>query len=70
MWNDDFQFLTLVSTKIWNILAPKSLDKLMQWILMESHIYDLDSGEINDLDKFLKKPHSAVISWCNLTIHI
>ena len=42
----------------------------MQWISTGSHIYDLDRGEINDLDKFLKKPHSAVISWCNLTIHI
>ena len=27
-------------------------------------------GEITDLDKFLKKPHSVVLSWYNLTIHI
>ena len=32
--------------------------------------YDLDRGEITDLDKFLKKPHSIVLSWCNLIIHI
>ena len=32
--------------------------------------YDLDRGEITDLEKFLKKPHSMVLSWCNLTIHI
>ena len=29
---------------------------------METHIYDLDRDEITDLDKFLKKPHSVVLS--------
>ena len=62
MWKDDFQFLTLLSTKLRNTLAPNSLDKLMQLISMEPHIYDLDRGEITDLDKFLKKPHSVVLS--------
>ena len=37
---------------------------------MKSHIYDLERGEITDLDKFLKKPHSAVLSSYNVTIHI
>ena len=32
------------------------------------YIYDLDRDEINDLDKFLKKPHSVVLSWCNLLL--
>ena len=27
-------------------------------------------GQITDLDKFLKKPHNVVLSWCNLTIHV
>ena len=40
--NEDFQFLTFLSTKLWNTLAPKSLDKLMHLIPMEPHIYDLD----------------------------
>ena len=35
-----------------------------------ARIYDLDRGKMTDLDKFLKKPCSAVPSWCNLTIHI
>ena len=35
---------------------------------MKSHIYDLERGEITDLDKFLKKPHSAVLSSYNVTI--
>ena len=35
---------------------------------MESHIYDLDRDEITDLDKFLKKLHSVVLSWCNLLL--
>ena len=43
MWEDDFQFLTLLSTKLQNNLAPNSLDKLMQLInaimqSMEPHI--------------------------------
>ena len=42
MWKEDFQFLTLLSTKLQNNLAPNSLDKLMQLISMESYIYDLD----------------------------
>ena len=46
-----FQFLTLLSTKLQNILVPNSLAKLMQLISMEPHIC-----EITDLDKFLKKP--------------
>ena len=62
MWKYDFQFLTLLSTKLQNTLVPNSLDKLMQLISMEPHIYDLDRGEITDLDKFLKKPHSVVLS--------
>ena len=45
-----FQFLTLLSTKLQNILVPNSLAKLMQLISMEPHIC-----EITDLDKFLKK---------------
>ena len=62
MWKDDFQFLTLLSTKLRNTLAPNSLDKLMQLISMEPHIYDLDRGKITDLGKFLKKPYSVVIN--------
>ena len=50
-----FSFLTLVSTKLQNNLVPNSLDKLMQLISMEPHIYGLDRDEITDLDKFLKK---------------
>ena len=41
MWKDDFQFLTLLSTKLGNDLAPNSLDKLMQLNSMEPP-YDLD----------------------------
>ena len=62
MWKDDFQFLTLLSTKLRNTLAQNSLDKLMQLTSMEPDIYDLDRGEITDLHKFLKKPHSVVLS--------
>ena len=54
MWKVNFEFLTLLSTKLRNTLVPKSLDKLMQLISMEPHIYNLDRGEITDLDKFLK----------------
>ena len=49
-----FSVLTFLSTELWNTLAPNSLDKLMQLISMEPHIYDLDRDEITDLDKFLK----------------
>ena len=70
MWKDDFQFLTLLLIKLRNALVPNSLDKLMQLISMEPHIYDLDRGEITDLDKFLKKPHSVILSRCKLTNHI
>ena len=35
-----------------------------------AHIYDLDSNEITDLGKFLKKHCSVVPSSCKLTIHI
>ena len=65
-----FSVLTFFSAKLRNILEPNSLHKLMQLILMEPHTYDLDRDEITDLDKFLKKPHNVVLSWCNLTIHI
>ena len=60
-----FSILTFLLTKLQNTLTPNSLDKLMQQISMEPHIYDLDRDEITDLDKFLKKPHSVVLSWCN-----
>ena len=62
MWKDDFQRLTLLSTTVQNTLAPNSLDKLMQLISMEPQIYDSDRGKITDLDKFLKKLHSVVLS--------
>ena len=45
MWKDDFQFLTLLSTKLRNTLAPNSLDKLIQLISMEPHVYDLDMAK-------------------------
>ena len=54
MWKDDFQFLTLLSTKLQNTLAPNSLDKL-NGINFNGTSSDLDRGEITDLDKFLKK---------------
>ena len=45
---------------------PNSLEKLMQQILMESHLYDLDRDEITDLNKFLKKPqHSTKLMQFN-----
>ena len=58
MW----KVFTLLLTKLRNALAPNSLDTLMQYILMESHLYYLDWGEIADLDKILKKPHNAELS--------
>ena len=54
--------LTLLLTKLQNTLAPNSLDKLIQLNSMEPHIYDLDIGKIVDLGKFLKNPHSVVLS--------
>ena len=57
-----FSVLTLPSTKLQNTLAPNSLHKLKQIISIEPHIYDLDRDEITDLDKFLKKPRSVVLS--------
>ena len=57
--------LTLLSTKLQNTLVPNSLDRLMQLISMECHVYDSAMGEITDLKKFMKKPHTIV-----LTIHI
>ena len=42
MWKGDFQFLSLLSTKLRNNLVPNSIDKLMQLTSMETHIYDLD----------------------------
>ena len=65
-----YSVLTFLLTKIWNTLAPNPLGKLMQLISLEHHIYDLDRDKITDLDKFLKKPHIIVLSWCDLTIHI
>ena len=60
-----FSVLNLFSTKLWNTLAPNSnsVDKLMQLISMGPHICDLDRDEITDLEKFLKKSHSAILSW-------
>ena len=44
--NVERQFSVLIlSTKLWNTLAPSSLDKLMQLISMKSHIYDLDMAK-------------------------
>ena len=57
-----FSVLTFLSAKLRNTLEPNSLGKLMQLISMEPHIYDLDRVEITELDKFLKKPHSVVLS--------
>ena len=57
-----FSVLTFLSAKLRNILEPNSLDKLMQLVSMEPHIYDLDRVKITDLDKFLKKMQSAVLS--------
>ena len=68
MGKDDFQFLNLLLTKLQNTLVPNSLDKLMELILMEPHIYNLDRDKITDLDKFAKKLHSVVLSWCNLKV--
>ena len=65
MWKNHFQFLTLLLTKLRNTSVPNSLDKLMQLISIEPHIYNLDRGEITDLDKFLKKTHSAVLKILN-----
>ena len=67
---NNFQFIILLSTKLWYTLAPNSLDKLMQLISMEPLIYDLARSKITDLDKFLKKTRSLVPSWCNLTTRI
>ena len=58
MWKDNFQLLTLLSTKPRNTLAPNSLDKLMQLTSMEPDMYDSGRGKITDLDKFLKKLRS------------
>ena len=57
-----FSVLTFISTKLRNTLATNSLHKLMQSLSMEPHTYDLDRDEITDLDKFLKKPQSVVLS--------
>ena len=57
-----FSVLTFLSAKLQNTLEPNSLDRLMQLISMEPHIYDLDRDEITDLEKFLKKPHSIILS--------
>ena len=60
MWKDNFQFLTLLSTKLQNTLAPNSLDNLNA-INFNGTSYDLDRSEIADLEKFLKKPHRVVL---------
>ena len=49
-----FSALTFLLAKLQNTFEPNSLDKLMQLISMEPHIYDLDRDQITDLDKFLK----------------
>ena len=54
--------LSLFSIKLQNTLEPNSFDKLMQLISMKPHIYDLDKGKITDLDKFLKRSYSVVLS--------
>ena len=54
--------LTFLLAKLQNTLEPNSLDKLMQLISMEPHIYDLDRDQITDLDKFLNKPHIVALS--------
>ena len=51
----EFSAFTHLLTKLQNALAPKSLDKLMQLVSLESHIDGLDCGKITDVDKFLKK---------------
>ena len=58
-----FSFKSFFLTKLWNTLAPNSLDKLMQLISVVPHIDDLDRDKINDFEKFLKKLHSLVLSW-------
>ena len=56
MWKDDFQFLTLLSTKLQNTLAPNPSKKQVQLV------YNSDRDEITDSNKFLKKPNSEVLS--------
>ena len=56
-----FSLLTFFWTKLRNALVPNSLDKLMQLISMEPHIYDLDRSEKTDLEKFMKKQHSVIL---------
>ena len=65
-----FNFNSFFLGKLKNTLPPNSLGKLMQLISMEPHMYDLHRSKKTDLDKFLKKQHSIIVSWCNLTIHI
>ena len=63
-----FSVLTFLLTKLQNTLSPNSLDKPKQLISMEPHIYiyiyiyNLNSDEITDLHKFLKKSYIVVIS--------
>ena len=45
MWKDNFQFLSPLLTKLQNTLASNALDKLMQLISMEPHVYDLDMSK-------------------------
>ena len=58
-----FSILTLFFLgKLKNTLPPNSLGKLMQLISMEPHMYDLHRSKKTDLDKFLKKQHSIIVS--------
>ena len=65
-----FSVLALFLTKLRNTLVSNSLDRLMQLISVEPHIYDWDRSEKTDLDEFMKKQHSVILSWFNLTIHV
>ena len=57
-----FIFSSFFLTKLRNTLVTNSLDKLMQLISVEPHVYDLGRIEKTDLDKFLKKQHNVILS--------
>ena len=65
-------FLRQVQTKILCFILEGMLGLYTNFLVFRwgTHLYDLDRDRITDLDKFLKKLHSIVLSWCNLTIHI
>ena len=65
-----FSVLTLLLTRLWNALPPKSLVKLMQLISLWPHTYDLDLGKISALYKFLNKLEGRVLTLFNFIIHI